>query len=147
MFVQVLQGVLEITALIRKSESSIERPQRGFHNIGWQVGIRSYAWSPSTDVFETESSFVIRVEIAGMKEEDFSISVDKDFLVVSGVRCESQEKRAYQQMEIRYGEFSTAVELLSGLDVDKAEAIYKDGFLTITLPKVKSTQVNIKAKP
>jgi len=142
-----MQGAVEMAAQIRKSESSIERPPRGFHNVGWQVGIRSYAWSPPTDVFESEGSFVIRVEIAGMKEEDFSISVDKDFLVVSGVRCESQEKRAYQQMEIRFGEFSTTVELLSGLDIDHAEGIYKDGFLTITLPKAKPAHVKIEAKP
>jgi len=139
--------VKEMTAQIRRSESSIERPQRGYHNIGWQVGIRSYAWSPPTDVFETENNFVIRVEIAGMKEEDFSINVDKDFLVVSGVRCESQEKRAYQQMEIRFGEFSTAVELLPGLDIDRAEGIYKDGFLTIVLPKIKPAHVKIETKP
>jgi HSP20 family protein len=136
-----------MTAQIRKSESAIERPPRGFQPIGWQVGIRSYAWSPPTDVFETENSFVVRAEVAGMREEDFSISVDKDFLVVSGVRCESQEKRAYQQMEIRFGEFSTAVELIPGLDIDHAEGIYKDGFLTITLPKVKPAHIKIDSKP
>ena len=136
-----------MAALIRKTESSIDRPQRGFHSIGWQVGIRSYAWSPPTDFFETETSVVIRVEIAGMNETDFTINADSETMVISGVRCESQEKRAYQQMEIRFGEFSTAVELIPSLDIDQANAVYKDGFLTITLPKKKPSQVPIKNKP
>lgn len=133
-----------MTPQIRKSELSIERPQRGFQGMGWQVGIRSYAWSPPTDTFETEAGLIVRMEIAGMNEQDFVIKVDKEILVVSGVRCESQEKRAYQQMEIRFGEFSSAVELIPGLDIDQAEAAYKEGFLTITIPKMKPSKVTVK---
>ena len=47
-------------------------------------------------------------------------------------------------MEIRFGEFSTAVELPPGVDVSKAEADYEDGFLNVILPKVKPTNINIK---
>ncbi len=41
--------------------------------IGWQVGVHSYAWSPPTDVYETDASFIVRVEVAGMRQSDFSI--------------------------------------------------------------------------
>jgi len=112
--------------------------------IGWQVGIHSYAWSPPTDVFETETSFIVRVEVAGMHASDFTINAEDNFLVISGVRSEPPERRSYRQMEIRFGEFSTAVEVPLGVDVNKADADYKDGFLTIILPKIKPTNIDIK---
>jgi HSP20 family protein len=112
--------------------------------IGWQVNARSYTWSPPTDVYETEASFIVRVEVAGMRESDFAVNVDRNFLVISGVRTDGPERRAYHQMEIRFGEFSTAVELPLNVKVDKAEAEYHDGFLTVVLPKMKPTEISIK---
>jgi HSP20 family protein len=116
----------------------------GFRAIGWQLGIHSYEWSPPTDVYETDASFVVRVEVAGLTSSDFQINAEDNFLVISGVRGEPPERRVYHQMEIRFGEFSTAVELPQGVDVTKAEADYKDGFLNVVLPKIKPTNVNIQ---
>ena len=116
----------------------------GKHAIGWQVGIHSYAWSPPTDVFEADASFVVRLEVAGMRQSDFSIDVEDNFLIISGVRTEALERRTYQQMEIRFGEFSTAIEIPAGADVSKAEADYEDGFLNIIMPKIIPTTINIK---
>jgi HSP20 family protein len=116
----------------------------GRHAIGWQVSIHSYAWNPPTDVYETEASFVVRLEVAGMRQSDFSIDVDNNFLIISGVRSESPEHRIFHQMEIRFGEFSTAIEIPAGADVTKAEADYEDGFLNIVMPKIKPTPVIIK---
>jgi HSP20 family protein len=133
-----------MTSLPWKSDSKTERSFSGLRAIGWQVNIHSYAWSPPTDVYETETSFVVRVEVAGMRESDFTINAEDNFLVISGVRSESPEWRAYRQMEIRFGEFSTAVELPLGVDVSKADADYKDGFLNVILPKLKPTNIAIK---
>jgi HSP20 family protein len=116
----------------------------GMKAIGWQVGVHSYAWSPPTDVFETEAAFIIRVEIAGMRKSDFSIDIQENMLLISGIRPDSPERRAYHQMEVRFGEFSTAVELPAGVDVTKADAEYEDGFLSVILPKVKPVDISIK---
>jgi HSP20 family protein len=116
----------------------------GRHAIGWQVSIHSYAWTPPTDVFETDASFIVRLEVAGMRQSDFSIDVEENFLIISGVRSEPVERRTYLQMEIRFGEFSTAIEIPAGADVSKAEADYEDGFLNVVLPKIKPTMINIK---
>jgi HSP20 family protein len=116
----------------------------GIHAIGWQVGIHSYAWSPPTDVFETDASFVVRLEVAGMCQSDFSIDVEDNFLIISGIRNEPSERRTYHQMEIRFGEFSTAIEIPAGADVSKTQADYVDGFLNIVMPKIKPTTINIK---
>jgi len=116
----------------------------GLHAIGWQVGIHSYAWSPPTDVFETDASFIVRLEVAGMRQSDFSIDVENNFLIISGMRSEPPDRRTYHQMEIRFGEFSTAIEIPAGADVSKTQADYEDGFLNIVLPKIKPTTINIK---
>lgn len=120
------------------------RHTRTIQAAGWQVSVHSYAWSPPTDVYETEASFVIRVEVAGIGEADFNIQVQKNMLIVSGTRSDSQERRAYRQMEIRYGEFNTGVELPPGLDLQHAQAEYENGFLTIIFPKLKPTGITVQ---
>jgi HSP20 family protein len=133
-----------MSAQTRKLVTSAEKAYVALHAIGWQVNARSYSWSPPTDVYETDASFVVRVEVAGMRESDFAINVDRNFLVVSGVRPDNPERRAYHQMEIRFGEFSAAIELPVDVDVEKVEAEYHDGFLTVVFPKRKPSEINIK---
>ncbi|KAF0107377.1 MAG: heat shock protein Hsp20 family protein [Anaerolineaceae bacterium] len=133
-----------MVALTWKSEPSLEKRSNALQAIGWQVNLHPYSWSPPTDVYETDASFIVRVEVAGMREADFSIGVEKNFLVISGVRIDAQERRAYHQMEIRFGEFSAAVELPPAVDVNRADAGYEDGFLTVILPKLKPAAVKVQ---
>lgn len=129
---------------LSKTGTTTGRHARALQAAGWQVSVRSYAWSPPTDVYETEVSFVIRIEVAGIGDADFNIQVQENMLVVSGTRSDSQERRAYRQMEIRYGEFSAGVELPPGLDIQHAQAEYENGFLTIIFPKLKPTGITIQ---
>lgn len=128
-----------MTTVIWKSEQDPELPARRrmlVDVIGWQVRSQSHIWSPPTDVFETENAYIARVEIAGMRQQDFSVQVEKGFLKISGVRSDKPERRAYHQMELRYGEFSITVAIPGEVDADKSTAEYEDGFLTVTLFKV-----------
>ncbi|MBI5934039.1 MAG: Hsp20/alpha crystallin family protein [Chloroflexi bacterium] len=132
-------------AVIRKSDDSVslvERRRDLVHSISWTV--RSSAWSPPTDVYETEDAIIVRVEVAGMREEDFEIALEDGFLKISGTRPDVPERRAYHQMEIRFGKFSTAVGLPAPVNVEKSQAEYEDGFLTITLPKTKPNFIQVK---
>lgn len=134
-----------MTTVIRKSEASLsisERRRDLVHAVSWSV--RSSVWSPPTDVYETDEAYVVRVEVAGMRDSDFEITLENGFLQVSGTRPDVTERRAYQQMEIRFGRFSTAVGLPSSVNMDASRAEYADGFLTITLPKASPTIVEIK---
>ena len=133
---------------IRKSRSSTgsftETRRETLHAVGWQVQVRAGVWSPPTDVYETEKDYVVRVEIAGMQEEDFQITVEDSFLMISGSRPDVPERRAYQQMEIRFGKFETVVGIPGPIDLDASRADYSEGFLTVTLPKAKPSQVHVK---
>jgi HSP20 family protein len=124
--------------IVRKSSTALVEARREvLHTVSWQV--RSGVWSPPTDVYETDNGFVARVEIAGMREEDFEVTVQNDLLLISGHRPDVPERRAYHQMEIRFGKFATAIGLPGPVNVDEAHAEYKDGFLTVVLPKVKES--------
>lgn len=106
---------------------------------------RPHTWRPPTDVFETENAIVVRVEIAGMRETDFNISLVERGLQIKGIRQEVNERRAYYQMEIPFGEFSTEIELPYPVIVDQAEAVYRDGFLRVVLPKARPQQIKVTA--
>ena len=125
--------------IVRKAFSTITESRREVrHTISWQV--RSTTWSPPTDVYEMEENCVIRVEVAGMRDEDFEVAFENNILMIRGHRPDRNEKRAYHQMEIRFGQFDIAVEIPMLVDIEKAIAEYKDGFLVIILPKMTSKQ-------
>jgi HSP20 family protein len=122
--------------IIRKPiHTLIEARREVLHAVSWQV--RSTLWRPPTDIFETDEHFIIKVEIAGMRDDDIEVALEKNLLVISGNRADMPEQRAYyHQLEIQSGKFEITVEISVPVDVEKAGAVYKDGFLTITLPKL-----------
>lgn len=129
--------------VIRKSAPTLLEARREIlHAVSWQV--RSTIWSPPTDGYETEEAYVVRVEIAGMREEDFDVAVENHTLHISGNRPDQLERRAYHQMEIRFGKFATAVSLPGPVNVEQSHAEYQDGFLTVTLPKAKPNQIKVE---
>jgi len=129
--------------VVRKSFPAILEARREiFHTISWQV--RSSVWTPPTDLYETEDGFVVKVEIAGMREEDFEVAIENNVLMVSGNRSDLNKARAYHQMEIRSGKFEIAIETPAPINVEKAIAEYKDGFLMINLPRANAKQIEVE---
>ena len=129
--------------IVRKSFPAILEARREiFHTISWQV--RSSVWTPPTDLYETEDGFVVKVEIAGMREEDFEVAIENNVLMISGNRSDLNERRAYYQMEIRTGKFEIAIEMPAPINVEKARAEYKDGFLIINLPRANAKQTEVE---
>jgi HSP20 family protein len=112
----------------------------------WHIISRLHAWRPPTDVYETENTLIIRVEVAGMRESDFTISLVERNLTIRGIRQDISERRAYHQMEIPFGEFSTEIELPYPILSDKVEATYRDGFLRITLPIAQPKRINVEGE-
>jgi HSP20 family protein len=109
----------------------------------WISARQHKTWRPPTDVYETDDCVVVKVEISGMAEEDFAVSLDGRRLLISGVRRDPAAKLGYQQMEILYGRFETDVHLSRAIEEDKIEATYRNGFLSVRLPKAKARQVPV----
>ncbi len=129
--------------VVRKTRETLMEVRREIlHAVSWQV--RSSVWSPPTDVYETGDALIVRMEIAGMRDEDFEVSVENDTLYILGSRPDLPDRRAYHQMEIRFGKFASAVGLPAPVNVDLARAEYRDGFLTVTLPKARPNQIEVE---
>jgi HSP20 family protein len=109
----------------------------------WEQAIPS-RWSPSVDIFELVDEYVVRMEIAGMEEEDFTITLDKNMLTIRGTRHDTQPKLAFHQMEIHYGEFHTEIAFSALINFEEVNAVYKNGFLQIQMPKAKPNQISIQ---
>jgi HSP20 family protein len=103
---------------------------------GRWIGVFRYQpWHPPTDLYETGAHYVVLVEIAGMSEGDFRISLADRTLTIAGIREDPSVKQACHQIEIPYGEFQSRVSLPGPVDREGIEATYTDGLLKIVLPK------------
>jgi HSP20 family protein len=112
--------------------------------VRWGQVRQSQVWSPPTDVYETDASIVVKIEIAGLSPEDFSISLAHRVLAIRGVRQDPASKLVYQRMEINYGQFQTEVYLPWPVNErSEIEATYEQGFLTILLPKAPARRVPV----
>lgn len=103
------------------------------------------------DIYETDSDVVVRASLPGIKPEDVDVTVCGHTLTIKGeskVKEEVKEEN-YIRQERRYGAFSRSVELPPNLQIDKAEATFEQGMLTLKVPKSeeakpKSIKINIE---
>jgi HSP20 family molecular chaperone IbpA len=105
----------------------------------WAMPIAS-GWRPPTDVFETPDRLIVLIEIAGVSEEDISVTLFSDLLVVEGVREQPTFFRegmsACHQLGIKFGDFRSEVYIPVNVDHDNVIAEYKNGLLKIVLQKL-----------
>ncbi len=94
------------------------------------------------DFYETEKEVTVKAVLPGIKPEDIEISVMGDSLMIKGETKheEKVEKENYFRQEIRYGAFSRVVPLPASVRVEEAEAEFKDGLLTVKLPKAEEAR-------
>ena len=109
---------------------------KGARPLGYQP---DQSFHPPMDIYETENDLVVVMEIAGMRPEDIHIIFEKDTLSISGTRTESSSspKTRLHQVEIDYGNFERTLHIPFPLKVDEFKAMYRQGFLMITVPKKK----------
>ena len=94
-------------------------------------------WTPALDIHEDKDNFIVRAELPGMKREDIDVSLHDGALSISGERKLEQkfEEAEVYRTERFFGKFQRTVALPAAVAADKVKAQYKDGVLTITLPK------------
>ena len=99
-------------------------------------------WAPALDVHEDKDSFSVRVELPGMKREDIEVALHDGALVISGERKEEKiaEGTEVHRQERFCGKFSRVLTLPAAVAGDKVKAQYKDGILTVTLPKAEEAK-------
>jgi HSP20 family protein len=107
------------------------------HQLSPKFLLDQRIWSPQIDILETPDSFIIQAEVSGLKREEIQVSVKKDRVYLSGKRERPAMTNAvrYLQMEIEYGAFERVFQLPVQVQAGDIKAVYRDGLLSITLPK------------
>jgi HSP20 family protein len=108
------------------------------------------AWAPNVDIFEGENELVVKAELPGIDPKDVELNVENNVLTISGERkLEFEDKKEnYHRVERAYGSFSRSFSLPRLIDENKIEADYRDGVLTVRIPKhekAKPRQIKISA--
>ncbi len=123
--------------------------QSSFGNWGGNAGFFE-GWSPAVDLMEDKDKFTVKAELPGMKKEEIDVSLHGDTLSICGERKKEEERKEGEtyRSERYFGRFQRSVQLPQAVDGTKIEAAYREGVLTITLPKTeeaKRKQIEIKA--
>jgi HSP20 family protein len=107
------------------------------------------AWTPACDIFETDKELVIKFELPEVKKEDVEVKIEQNVLTLRGERKfeEKTDRDNYHRVERRYGEFLRSFSVPLYVDAAKVIAEFKDGVLTVTLPKseeARPKQITVK---
>jgi HSP20 family protein len=100
-------------------------------------GPETRTFAPALNVVETDQAFTLTAELPGVAKDDVKITIDDGVLTLAGEKKQEQTQKdgSWHRIERAYGAFERSLSLPKGVDGEKAQAAFKDGVLTITLPK------------
>jgi len=109
------------------------------------------SWNPRVDIHETNDDILIDVELPGIVKKDIKVEVKDNMLTITGERKQERKVEGTEccRSERHYGKFERTFSLTDTVDADKINAAFKDGILTLTLPKiekVKPKEVSVEVK-
>ena len=109
-------------------------------------------WAPPVDIYETEQELVVKADLPDIDPKDLDIRVENNILTIGGERKfeKKVEEKNYMRVERSYGGFSRSFSLASTVNTEAIKADYKNGVLTLTIPKreeakPKQIKVNVEA--
>ena len=116
---------------------------RFFGNFGVDFWNTDTVWNPAVDITESKDGYEVKAELPGLKKENIKISFEDDVLVLSGERKNEKDEKDenFHRIERNYGKFERCFRLPNDVKSDEIKANYKNGVLTVNIPK------NEKAKP
>ncbi len=99
-------------------------------------------WTPSTDLREDDNEIVIKMDLPAVKPEDVDIELTRDTLVVKGERKfdDIERRKDYVRVERQFGTFQRSWTIATAVQAEAIKAEFKDGVLTITLPKAEAAK-------
>jgi len=108
-------------------------------------------WSPSVDIYETENELVLKADLPDVELKDIDVRVENQTLTLAGERKFEKKDagKGYHRIERSYGNFVRSFAVPSAFDTDQINASYRNGVLTVTLPKkeaAKPRQVKVEVK-
>jgi HSP20 family protein len=104
--------------------------------------LRDADWAPTVDIAETETEYVIKVELPEVSKDDVKVSIHEDVLTIQGERKMEKEEtnKKFHRVERAYGRFARSFALPDNVDENGVDAKHKDGVLTLRLAKTAEAQ-------
>jgi len=129
----------------------MERVFDRFFEPRWDEFEAVGAWAPKLDFSETKDAFVVKAEVPGVEQKDISVSIQDQMLTIKGEKHKEKEEKdeKYHRVERSWGAFARTIALPAGVDTGKVDATFKDGVLSVKLPKTpaaKGTTIPVKAE-
>jgi HSP20 family protein len=108
-------------------------------------------WAPKLDFSETKDAYVMKMEVPGVEQKNLSVTIQDQMLTLKGEKHKEKEEKEekYHRVERSWGAFTRTLALPTGVDTEKVAASFKDGVLTVKLPKApsaKGTTIPVKAE-
>jgi HSP20 family protein len=102
-----------------------------------ETELSTRAWAPPVDIYETENDIVLKAELPGVDPKDVEVRIEDNTLYLKGERKFEKEvkEQNYHRVERCYGSFARSFSLPNSISADKVKAEFKDGLLTLTMPK------------
>lgn len=106
-------------------------------------------FAPRLDVKENDDEYVITVELPGLEEKDFDISLEEDVLTIKGEKKSRylEDREGCQHLETASGHFERRLRVPEGIDADSVKASFNNGVVSITLPKTEQPQPEVRTIP
>ena len=143
-FPQTLDASRELTDI----QTQMNRLFDNFLGQSAPQGVMERVWAPAVDMYETKDAVLVSVEVPGLNEKDIHLSITGDLLTIHGERQWNDEARdaSYYRQERWFGKFERVLSLPTSVEAGQVKATYRDGVLTIRLPKsegVKPKEIKI----
>ncbi|PLY06823.1 MAG: heat-shock protein [Desulfuromonas sp.] len=128
----------EVDELLERYSRPVDWPFRG----GRQLMNRNADWAPRVDISETDEKFIVKAEVPGIQREDIKINIEDHVLTIQGENKQEKEEKGEQfhRVERYYGSFSRSFSLPENVAEEKIEANFKDGLLTLKIPKTEASR-------
>lgn len=119
----------------------MEMARRQFHHIFNELmPTRETTWTPAIEFFSTETTFIVRVQLPGIKTEDVEVQIGQNAIAISGDRKFEQLDAKGFRSEFRYGKFHRMITLPAAVQNDQVHADFTNGILTLTLPRYQAVK-------
>ncbi|MBI4429670.1 MAG: Hsp20/alpha crystallin family protein [Ignavibacteriales bacterium] len=139
--------------LVRYNPNPFDRLLDTFFRGGvqWDGDSDVSFWTPAVDITEQDNEYVVKAELPGVHKDDVKITLESNILTIRGEKKQEENVKSenYHRFERSYGSFQRSFKLPATVKASDIDAVYKDGILTVTLPKAeeaKPKQIEVKVK-
>lgn len=139
------QPLKELNILRHQMNRLLDELMHGERELDQFPLVENALWEPAIELRETDTALILKAVVPGIEAEELDVQVSENAVSIAGEHREEKhtEKKGYFRSELQYGQFQRLVPLPVSIKHEQVQAEFKDGVLTLTLPKAESTRQNV----